>query len=55
MKTLMTMAMTLIIRIRDPRYPLAKMLGRMKGWEADSLTDQQLKWKQELCEEVSSA
>ena len=55
MTTLMTMAMTVIIRIPCPRYPLAKMLGRMKGWEADSLTDQQLKRKQELCEEVSTA
>ena len=34
------------------RYPLAKMLGRMKGWEADKLSEDQLRRKQQLCEEV---
>ena len=35
------------------RYPLAKMYGRMSGWEADKLTEEQLKRKQQLCEEVT--
>ena len=35
------------------RYPLAKMYGRMAGWEADKLTEEQLKRKQQLCEEVT--
>ena len=30
------------------------MLGRMAGWEADRLTDDQLRRKQQLCEEVRS-
>ena len=34
------------------RYPLAKMLGRMKGWEAHKLSEDQLRRKQQLCEEV---
>ena len=34
------------------KYPLAKMYGRMAGWEADKLTEDQLKRKQQLCEEV---
>ena len=28
------------------------MYGRMAGWEADKLTEEQLKRKQQLCEEV---
>ena len=28
------------------------MLGRMTGWEADRLTEGQLRRKQQLCEEV---
>ena len=35
------------------RYLLAKMYGRMSGWEADKLTEEQLKRKQQLCEEVT--
>ena len=29
------------------------MYGRMAGWEADKLTEEQLKRKQQLCEEVT--
>ena len=29
------------------------MYGRMSGWEADKLTEEQLKRKQQLCEEVN--
>ena len=35
------------------KYPLAKMYGRMAGWEADKLNEEQLKRKQQLCEEVN--
>ena len=36
------------------KYNLAKMYGRMEGYEANSLTENQLLRKQELCEEVLS-
>ena len=34
------------------RYQLAKMYGRMAGWEADKLNEEQLGRKQQLCEQV---
>ena len=34
------------------RYQLAKMYGRMAGWEADKLNEEQLLRKQQLCEQV---
>jgi len=40
------------VHIIMAKYPLAKMLGRMKGWEADKLSEDQLRRKQQLCEEV---
>ena len=36
----------------DKKYTLSKMYGRMAGYEADVLTDEQLKRKRRLCEEV---
>ena len=36
----------------DAKYTLAKMYGRMPGFEPDVLTDDQFKRKQNLCEEV---
>ena len=36
----------------DKKYTLAKMYGRMVGYEADVLTEEQLKRKRKLCEEV---
>jgi len=36
----------------DKQYNLAKMYGRMAGYEADVMTDDQLKRKQHLCETV---
>ena len=36
----------------DKKYVLAKMYGRMKGYHPDQMTDEQLKRKQQLCEEV---
>ena len=41
------------VHIVMAKYPLAKMYGRMAGWEADKLTEGQLKRKQQLCEEVN--
>ena len=40
------------VHIVMAKYPLAKMYGRMAGWEADKLTEEQLRRKQQLCEEV---
>ena len=40
------------VLLLDKRYNLAKMYGRMSGYEADALTDEQLKWKRQLCESV---
>ena len=34
------------------RYCLAKMYGRVPGYEADRMSDVQLRRKKELCEEV---
>ena len=39
----------LLIKVK---YALAKMYGRMKGYEADKLSNEQLLRKQALCEEV---
>jgi hypothetical protein len=36
----------------DKKYNLAKMYGRMPGYEADKLTPVQLKRKMGLCKEV---
>lgn len=36
----------------DRKYNLAKMYGRISGFEADKLTDEQFKRKRKLCEEV---
>ena len=36
----------------DRKYNLAKMYGRMPGFEADVMTDEQLRRKKQLCEEV---
>lgn len=36
----------------DAKYILAKMYGRMAGYEPDSLSDEQFMRKQSLCEEV---
>ena len=34
------------------RYQLAKMYGKMAGWEADKLNEKQLLRKEQLCEQV---
>jgi len=34
------------------KYGLAKMYGRMDGYQADKLTDEQFQYKQKLCEDV---
>eukprot|EP00095_Tigriopus_kingsejongensis_P011042 maker-scaffold109_size355148-snap-gene-2.26 protein:Tk11042 transcript:maker-scaffold109_size355148-snap-gene-2.26-mRNA-1 annotation:"protein isoform a-like" len=36
----------------DRKYVLARMYGRMEGYEVDGLTDEQFRRKRELCEEV---
>ena len=36
----------------DKKYNLAKMYGRMEGYEVDQMSDDQLKRKRQLCEEV---
>ena len=36
----------------DAKYTLAKMYGRMPGYEPDALSDEQFKRKQALCVEV---
>ncbi len=36
----------------DKKYTLAKMYGRMKGYEADEMSDDQFQRKRRLCEEV---
>jgi hypothetical protein len=36
----------------DKKYTLAKMYGRMKGFEADEMSDDQFKRKRQLCEDV---
>lgn len=36
----------------DKKYTLAKMYGRMKGYEADEMSDDQFKRKRDLCEQV---
>ena len=36
----------------DKKYTLAKMYGRNEGYEANVMTDDQLRRKQKLCEEV---
>ena len=38
----------------DAKYTLAKMYGRMPGYEPDSMTDEQFNRKRKLCEEVSN-
>ena len=38
----------------DKKYTLAKMYGRMAGYEADILTDDQHRRKKKLCEDVLS-
>ena len=40
------------VLVLDKVYNLAKMYGRMEGYEADDLTDEQLKSKRALCERV---
>merc|ERR1711973_180020 len=34
------------------KYGLAKMYGKMEGYTADQLTDEQFEYKKRLCEEV---
>ena len=36
----------------DRKYTLAKMYGRMKGYEPDEMTDEQFQRKRQLCTEV---
>ena len=36
----------------DKKYTLAKMYGRMKGYQPDDMSDEQFKRKRVLCEEV---
>ena len=36
----------------DKKYHLAKMYGRMQGFEASNLSDEQLKRKRQLCLDV---
>lgn len=38
--------------IVDKKYTLAKMYGRMEGYQADQMTDDQFKRKRQLCQEV---
>ena len=38
------------VLVVDKVYNLAKMYGRMEGYGADVLTDEQLKTKRDLCE-----
>lgn len=38
--------------IVDVKYTLAKMYGRVGGYEADSLSDEQFRRKRQLCEDV---
>ena len=36
----------------DKKYTLAKMYGRMSGYEPDSMSDEQFERKRDLCREV---
>jgi hypothetical protein len=36
----------------DKKYTLAKMYGRMKGYEPDEMSDEQFQRKRDLCQEV---